>query len=112
MAAFSARKGATKGTQEAAEQIVLETQDIQYKFETRAKELNSEIKTIFDAARKDASRLQEEIVYKAREEAEALVKKNREEIRSGVQKSKEELKKYIPELTQSISNKLLGKEVH
>jgi len=110
--AFNARKQATYGNQESAEQTILEAQDIQYKYESKAKEINNQIKSIYDSARKQATTLQEELVHGARAEAEQLTKKNREEISIAVGKVREDLKKHVPELSQAISNRLLGKEVH
>lgn len=112
MKAFDLRKEATVGGKEVADQLLLETQNIHFNYETKAREINTEIKVIFESARKEATKRQEELVLSARAQAEELVKKSREEIRQNVLKTREELKKQVPELSQTISDRLLGKEVH
>ena len=112
MKAFDLRKEATVGGKEIADQLLLETQNIHFNYETKAREINSEIKVIYDGARKEATRRQEELVQSARQQAEELIKKSREEIRESVIKTREDLKKQVPELSQTISDRLLGKEVH
>lgn len=112
LAAYDIRKQATAGNQEMAQQTVLEAQELHFTYETKAREINHQIKTIYDAARKDATKLQEDAIYKAREDADKVVKKTREEIRAAVAGAREELKKTVPELSQAISDRLLGKEVH
>ena len=112
MKAFDLRRDATVGGKEVADQLILETQKIHFHYETKAREINTEIKTIFDSARKEATKRQEELLRSAREEAEVEMKKSRDEISKSVSKTREELKKQIPELSQTITNRLLGKEVH
>ncbi len=112
MKAFDMRKDATVGGKEIADQLILETHNIQAKYETKAREINSQIKALFDGARKEATNRQEELVQSARDDAEQIMKKSRDDIQQSVSKIREELKKQAPELSQAISNRLLGKEVH
>jgi F-type H+-transporting ATPase subunit b len=110
--AFDRRREATVGGKEIADQLILETQNIHYNYETKAREINTEINSIFANARKEATKLQDEIVLSARAESEKLLKKSREEISNHVSRTREELKKQVPEISQAISDRLLGKEVH
>lgn len=110
--AFDQRRDATVGGKEIADQLLLETQGIQSNYETKARAINSQIKGIFDEAKKEASKKQEELIRRTREETETVVNKSRQEIQAALQKSREELKKSVPELSQTISNKMLGKEVN
>jgi F-type H+-transporting ATPase subunit b len=112
LAAYNVRKEATVGSQENAQQIALETKDLHFKYEQKAKEINHQIKSIYDNARREAGKLQEEIIQKARAEADLLMKQNRTELTKAVGQTRDELKKTIPDLSQAISNRLLGKEVH
>ena len=111
LAIHEERKTATIGNQEVAERILLETQDIQYKFESRAREINSEIKNIFDAAKKGATKSQDELLKAARDEAEAVMKQTREDLKKAMASAELDVKKYVPELAQTISGRLLGKEI-
>lgn len=112
MKAFNKRKEATVGSKELADQLLLETQDIHFKYEVKAREINSELRKIYDAARKDALKLHEEILNSARGEAEAKLKTLREELSKNANQVRDELKKQIPEISRTISNHLLGKELH
>ena len=112
MNAHVARKNATAGTQELAEQYLLETKDISFKYESKAREINTQIKGIFDDSRKEATKLQEEIIQNARAQAEKITKSMREELKSVKANAKEALKKEVPVLSQTISDRLLGKDVH
>lgn len=112
LAAFEQRQQATFGNQESAEQILEEAKQIQQRYEIKAREVNAEIRSLFEAARKDSAKIQEQLVSEARAEAEQQTKTNRDKIRTGVQAAREDLKKYVPELAQAISNRLLGKETH
>ena len=110
--AFKKRQEATVGSHEHTENLLSETLEIQGRYETRARDLNSRIKHVFDLAKKEAGHAQGQVVQGAREESDKLVKRNRENIRLAINKAREDLKKEVPELSKAISDRLLGKETH
>ncbi len=109
--ALELRKEVTIGGKEVAEQLILETQNIQQRYETKAREINKDIKTIFENARKNAAKKHEETLSAARVESEKLLKESQENIQKHVRTTRETLKSQAPELSQSIMNRLLGKDV-
>lgn len=100
--AFEAREAQTTGSTETANDLIKEAAKLELVYQEKARALNTEIKELFDAQRKDAVKEQDAIVSAAREEAKNIVSEAREKIQVEYNKAREEL------LTQT---KSLGSEI-
>ena len=108
--AFIQRKERTVGKADQAERFIQETKDLQTKFETRAREINSRYKVIYDESRTQALREHDHIVNEARQKAKSIVETQREILVAELSRAKRALADEIPDVSAAIQARLLGRE--
>ncbi|PWU22599.1 MAG: hypothetical protein C5B49_00375 [Bdellovibrio sp.] len=111
VAALELREKKTTGSQTAALGLKDEAQDLKKNYEQKARELSSDIKTVFDTYRGEAQRESEKIIAKARSQSQALIDESRSRIAKELAEAQKKLKDEIPSITQLIVSKLLSKKV-
>ncbi len=104
--AFEAREAKTTGSVEAANDLLKQTEALEKQYQEKARALNAEIKEVFDAERKAASKEQEKLVGEAREKAKAYVAEAREKIQSEYNRAREELFSETNSIGQSMAVQL------
>lgn len=107
--ALEERENRTKGGAELAVEIQKQSVELQNKFETKARSVGGEIKTIFDSYRDEANKEYEGIVTTARSEAQKLIEEARARVSLEVVEATKKLKEEIPQLASAITQKLLAK---
>ena len=110
-AAMHERHQRTQGNEEMAVRIIEEADELQAKYEQKAKSLNAEIKGHFDDSRTKAMHKYDEMLNAARNEAIALTKKAQTEVEQQVKAARDSLSKEIPAVGAAIASKLAGKEI-
>ena len=110
-AAMHERHQRTQGNEEMAVRIIEEAEDLQAKYEQKAKALNAEIRSHFDDSRTKAMHKYDELMAAARNEATALAKKAQADVERQVKSARESLSKEIPAVGAAIATKLAGKEI-
>lgn len=107
--AFLQREKQTKGGESLAQELLQQAQDLRGQYESKARLVNSEIKTIFDGHRSEANKEYEAIVSKARSEAARLVEETRSKISSQMTDATKKIHEEAPVVAQAITGKLLSK---
>ena len=105
------RHGRTLGEEELAKKLFTEGQDLEFHYEKRAREINDEIRSIFDSARGEANKRYSEILESARLESQKVVVQTREKIRAETEVARAGLVKEVPSLAGAITERLIGKEL-
>lgn len=111
-AAFQERDKKTVGQVDQAEKYIAETQALEQRFSDQARKINEEYKTIYDRTRSEAMKLYEERVHSARTLAKNEVESAREKIAQHAEAAKNEIKSELPQISELISSRLLGKDLH
>jgi F-type H+-transporting ATPase subunit b len=107
--ALEERERRTKGGEELAHEFQSKSVELQSTYETKTREVNAEIKAIFDSTKAAANKEYELSVSQARAQADKLVQTNREKISSAVSQAAAELKSQTNAVAMAITSKLLGK---
>lgn len=105
--AFEEREKRTKGGETSAKGLHLKTNEIKQQFEEEARDLNAEIKSIFDESRSLATKEYEKVVYDARKAAEQVVEETRTRVAKEVKRAQEQLSLEIPGVALTITKKML-----
>ena len=105
--ALEERENRTKGGEDLAVEFSNKAAELQSQYETKLRALNSETKSIMDAARTKATQDYESTVSGVRTEAEKMVQENRKTIAQSVQAAAAELKSQSPAVAMAITQKLL-----
>lgn len=105
--ALEERQRRTKGGEDLALEFQNKSVELHSEYETKARELNGEIKGIVDEAKSQANKEYEALVTKARAEAEKLVHENRTKISSAIEGAAAELKAQVPAVAMAITTKLV-----
>lgn len=108
--ALEERQKKTKGGEDLAVEYQAKSVELQAEYETKARALNTEIKSIIDSAKSQAAKDYEQSVEKSRVEAEKLVQQNRSTVSSAVESAVGELKSQTSAVAMAITTKLLGKQ--
>lgn len=109
--AYLKRQQTTTGGESVAEEIAKKAGELRAHYETRAREVSSEVKKIFDTHRDEASKESEKIVTKARSEAQQTIEKTRNKVSLEINEAQKKMKEEIPNLANVIVGKLLSKKV-
>ncbi len=104
------REKRTKGGEDEAAALLKQSMELRALYEQKAREVNGEIKAIFDSYRTDSTREYESTVSKAREEAQKVMNQSRAFVESEIAKATTRMKEEIPLLAQAISSRLLSKK--
>ncbi|MCB0392370.1 MAG: ATP synthase F0 subunit B, partial [Bdellovibrionales bacterium] len=108
--AYEERVRKTEGNQNLAEQAIEETKTLELEYEQKARSINKEFKSIYDASKTAALHEYDRLVSEARESAKKTIEANRKKISNELEKAKNDLAKEIPTVSQTIVSKLIGKE--
>lgn len=107
-AAFVERERRTRGSEDSAKELHQEIQTVKAHYEVEARDLNSEVKSIFDENRKAASAEYNRVVTEARKNADTYLEKMREQISAEITKANNQLSGEIPSVAQAITKKMLN----
>jgi F0F1-type ATP synthase membrane subunit b/b' len=105
--ALAEREKRTKGGEESAKAIQQQTQETKAIYEAEARDLNSQVKSIFDESRLLATKEYARAVNEARQNAEHYIEKVREQVGTEIKKASEQLKLEVPSVVQAITKKML-----
>jgi F0F1-type ATP synthase membrane subunit b/b' len=86
-----------------------QSEELHTAYESKARQINGQIKEIFDHSRAEAGKQADVILGKARQEAQALVEKARSTIAGEVSAAESKLRDEAPQIAQAITNQLLAK---
>lgn len=111
-AAYEERNKKTVGQVDEAEKYIQETKALEEKYSKEAKRINEEYKSIYDKTRLEALKAYEEKIASAREIAKTEVDSARALISKNAHEAKNEIKEELPEISEMISSRLLGKGLH
>lgn len=111
-AAFQQRSKKTVGQVDEAEKYIAQTKAMEVRYTEQAKSINEEYKSIYDKTRTEAVKLAEEKTLAARNLAKEEVESAREKIAQAAAAAKNEIKKELPQMSDLISSRLLGKDLH
>ena len=103
------REQKTFGGEDLAAEIMNVTQELKTKYETKARLVSSEVKTIFDDYKSQAYKEQEKIVGAARQESNTLVEAARKKVQSEVTQAHTQMKAEVGQISQEMIKKLLSK---
>lgn len=107
LAALEQRESRTKGGEELATELQKAAADLRVQYETRAREVSGQIKSIYDDYRSQASKEQEHIVGRARGESQKLVDEARSKVSIELSEATKKIKEDAPKVAQAMVEKLL-----
>ena len=107
--ALEERQKRTKGGEDLALEFQKKSVELQSTYENKSREINDQMKQIFDAARAEANKKYESSVGASRAQATQLTTENRSKISTAVAAASAELKTQTNMVAMAITNKLLGK---
>lgn len=108
--AFIERKDRTVGRTDTAERYIKEAKDLQAQFETKARELNSRYKVIYDQSRSEALKEYDQLVGAARSDSKNWIENQRDQIQIAVKKVQSEIGSEVKGVSKVIQARLLGRE--
>jgi F0F1-type ATP synthase membrane subunit b/b' len=108
--ALQQRHEKTIGGEDVTKQLVLEAQEIQARYERRARQVNEQIKSAYDSALSLAYKKQSDILETTRKDAAEAMKQSRDKISTQVTEARTQLQKELPVISALIATKLMGKE--
>lgn len=108
---FQEREKRTFGNQDLAGKIIEETQKLESDYQVKARQLNTQYKSIYDQYRTEAMGEYEKIVNQTRCEAKEKVEKSREDIKQNVLVARQQLLGEKTHVAKAIATQILGKEV-
>lgn len=108
--ALEKRDQKTVGSAGVASEIQKSALELNQQYESRAREVNSEIKTIYASYREQAAKEYESLMSKAREESLKTLESARARVSVEINEAARKLKEETPALSQAITQKLLSKE--
>jgi F-type H+-transporting ATPase subunit b len=108
--ALESRSKRTIGGEEQASEVHQRVIELSRQYETRAREVSGQIKTIFDSYREEAVKEYESIVTKARSESQKMMDQARQKVSVEISEAAKKLKEEAPSIAQAITQKLLSNE--
>jgi F-type H+-transporting ATPase subunit b len=105
--AFEEREKRTKGGENNAKDLQQKTTQLKQEFEEEARDLNAEIKSIFDESRGLATKEYEKVVFDARKAAEEVIEETRARVTKEVRKAQDQLSLEVPGVALVITKKML-----
>ncbi len=103
--AYDERMKKTKGADAVAKEAGEEAKNLSLIYQTKAREINNTIKTIFDNKRSDAGKVSNDLLAQAKIEAEKSIV----EARAQIEKQKATAQTQIKQISQEISEQLKQK---
>ena len=107
--ALQAREARTQGGEDVAAELHRQASELRKQYESKAKQVGGEVKTIFDSYRDEANKEYSEIVAKARLESQKLIEETRAKVSLEVVEAETRLKDQVPEVVAAINSKLLSR---
>lgn len=95
----------TEGAEDIAKNTVEESKKLNLIYQTKARTINEQIKSIFDAEKNSALKTSEELIKSAKEESEASLNKARNDIEN----NKNQAKQQVTALSEEIADQLFKK---
>jgi F0F1-type ATP synthase membrane subunit b/b' len=105
------REKRTVGNEETATRLIQEATDLHHQYEQRAKTVNSQIKSAFDASRGEAQKEYDVLVQNARQQAQSLIEESRQALSTQIQAARKQLSADIPSVSVAIASRLAGKDL-
>ncbi len=109
LAALQKREEQTKGGEELAVEILKQSDELKAQYETKARQISSEIKTIFDEHRDQANKEYNSILLKARAESTKQIELARAQVIAELVVATKEIKNEVSIVAGIISQKMLAK---
>lgn len=100
------REARTDGGLGDADSLRREAEELREKYEKCARDLSSETRSIFEAARAQAARQSSEEISRERAQLDAHIKEFRRELSQQVEAAKRDLSAGVPELAGAIRKKI------
>ena len=107
--AYAQREHNTKGGEELANELQQQAQALRSEYESKAKEITKQIKTIFDNYRAEAKQEYDAIVLRAKQDSQKLLEERRARVSVEYAEAQQRMKNEVPNLAQAINKKLLSK---
>jgi F-type H+-transporting ATPase subunit b len=104
------REKRTKGGEEAAVELAKKASELRTAYEKKAREVSTQIKSIFDLQRNEATREHEMIVSKSRNETTKLIEETRHRVSTELADASKKMKEETPVIAQAMVAKLLSKK--
>ena len=104
------REKRTKGGEEAAVELSKQAGELRLAYEKKAREISTQIKSIFDSQRGEATREHEMIVSKSRNETTKLIDETRHRVSTELADASTKMKEETPQIAQAMVAKLLSKK--
>ena len=108
MKAFDKRSEQTVGKTDTAERFIVEAQELENEYETKAREINKKFKVIYDESRTLALKEHDHLVAEARSSAKEITEKAQKEITIAMQEAQKKLQLEVPAIAKTISNQVIG----
>lgn len=105
--AFEEREKRTKGGESNAKELQAQTMQLKKQYEDAAREINSQIKIIFDQSRVEGSKETEKIISEAKLSAEKVVEETRSQVSKDLKKAQDQLTLEAPSVALAITKKML-----
>jgi F0F1-type ATP synthase membrane subunit b/b' len=112
LAAHQERVRRTAGQEDSAERVLQEVSSLRTQYETKAREVNSQFKSIYDQSRTEAMREHDRLVTAARDLAAKYVDDNRQKISTEMENARTEIGREAPVVGAAIAGQLIGKDVN
>ena len=104
---FEEREKRTKGGELNAKDLLSKSSLLKKQFEEEARDLNAEIKSIFDESRLSGSKEYEKLVNDAKKTAELFIEETRERVAKEYKKAQDQLSLEVPGVALVITKKML-----
>lgn len=108
-AAYEERLKRTKGSEEEVADFAQKRAELYAEYEVRARDVNNQIRTIYDDYRHEANKEYAKIVDEAKKQSAGIVETIRQKISSEIKLAQGQIKDQAPALAKQIANKLLKK---
>ena len=105
---FQEREKSTLGTQDLAGQIIKETEDLEAKYQVKARQVSEQYKEVYDKYKAEAMHEYNQVVNQARNQAKDLVDKAKEEIGQNAFVARKQLLDERPQVVNAIVTQVLG----
>ncbi len=107
--ALAQREMRTKGGEDLAIEIQKKSDELRTQYETKARQVSGNVKSIFDQYRDEANKEYEKIVSASRIDAQKLVEAARQKVSVEIGDAKAKIKADVPVVAQEMTRRLLAK---
>ena len=106
--AYDVRLQKTKGVESVAKDTIEETKNLNLIFQSKARESNDKIRSIYDTEKGAAQKISEEIIKTAKADADKIISSSRIEISNQVHQSKSQVASLSQEIATQLTQKFEG----